>query len=479
MRVYRALMAGLAVAAAGWGLIRCSAGQLPPAAPAVFSPPQPQQWTLPNGLTVMLLEDRELPIVQGALFIKGGSLWEPVDQPGVTGAMGDQMRQGGAGALSADALDLELEKLSASLSSSFGAEYGRIGFYALASDLERVFPMFADVALRPRFEPERLRVWKGQALESIRRRKDDPATIVGIASSQLLYGDSAYGVVLTEPEVTRITRDQLLQAHARAVRPQDAVLVVSGSVSRDAARALVERYFAGWEAPAANLVPPPVVTTPVPGLYFIKAPFQQATVRLCELGVRRLSPDYVAIEAFNEILSGAFGSRLFARIRTELGLAYSVFGGIQPGLVRGVNSISLQTKSQNTARAVAEVYRVMERLQAETPAAKELEDVQRSIENSFVFRFSSSEKITERAALLKILDYPADYDRVHLERMRALTPADIRQVARTRWDLSQFVIVVVGDESAYNSLAALKSDPSEFLRGMPVRIIAFDQKMRG
>ncbi|MFO0006354.1 MAG: insulinase family protein, partial [bacterium] len=118
----------------------------------------------------MYLKDSELPVAQGQLIIRGGALWANQYPLGTTSAMGDVMRTGGAGDLSADALERELEKLAAGVSSSFSTEFGSISFSCLTSDLERVFKLFADVALRPRFEQDKLNLWKGQSLEGIRRR---------------------------------------------------------------------------------------------------------------------------------------------------------------------------------------------------------------------------------------------------------------------------------------------------------------------
>ncbi len=163
-----------------------------------FKPPVPERWTLPNGLTVMYLKDTELPLVTGTIYVRAGGLWEPEGRIGIAGAMGELMRQGGAGNLSADALDERLEKLSASVSSSVGGEFGSVAFGSLSGDFETVFGLATDVLLRPRFEQSRIELWKGQSLEGIRRRTDDPWTVAGIAFGQLVYGNTPYGRVGTE-----------------------------------------------------------------------------------------------------------------------------------------------------------------------------------------------------------------------------------------------------------------------------------------
>ncbi len=451
----------------------------PPSEMVEFSPRTPVSWVLSNGLTVLYLGDTELPLVQGSLYIKGGSFWEPDGPVGSVGAMGDQMRQGGAGDLSADALDSTLEKLSAGVGSSFGGEFGRIGFSSLSSDVDQVFSIFADVVLRPRFDEERLSVWKGQALESIHRRADDPGTIASIAIGQLLYGNSVYGSITTQKDVENISKELLVKLHKKWVYPDEAILAVSGAITREKLETLVTQYFGHWE-PRKSQLPPlsPAQSFAAPGIYFVEGPFQQSTIIMGQLGVPRLTPDYVQIEGFNELFSGSFASRLFARIRTELGLAYSVYGGISPGVVRGINSISVQTKSETTERAIVEAFRVLARLQEEEPKAEELKNIRRTIENSFVFKFSSTEKLVERGALLKMLGFPADYDAVHLEKVRNLRPLDLRAVAQERWDLSQFVVVVVGNEKAYNSLKERQTDTPRTFQSLPLIKLRFDQKLQ-
>ncbi|NDC37685.1 MAG: insulinase family protein, partial [Proteobacteria bacterium] len=105
---------------------------------ATFRPTTPQRWTLPNGLTVLFLQDDELPLVSGVLYLRSGALWEPVTPVGAAGALGELMREGGAGERSADALDETLEKLSASVASSISGEFGTVAFSALSADFETV-----------------------------------------------------------------------------------------------------------------------------------------------------------------------------------------------------------------------------------------------------------------------------------------------------------------------------------------------------
>ena len=443
---------------------------------AQFKPIQPEEWKLENGLRVVYLKDDELPLVKGRLFIRGGSLWGPDSPVGVVSAMGDQMRQGGAGNRSADTLDQQLEELAATVSSSFSTEFGGVSFSSLTSDLDQVFPIFADVALRPRFEGDRLALWKGQSLEGIRRRKEDPSTVASIAFTQLLYGDSPYGRVSVDRDIQSISRDLLVSLHQKFVKPDGGLLVVTGRVDRQTVERLVEENFGSWKARGELLPPAPAVNNePKPGIYFIQLPFSQAAVQMGHLGVPRLTPDYPAIDMFNEVFgTSGFGSRLMQRVRTDLGLTYGVYGGIAPAVVKGVNYVFLQTKADSVAPAIEESIGVLSKLQSAPPTEEEMEEKRTAIQNSFVFNFDAIDDIAVRNARLKLLEYPADYDQTYLTKVGGVTPAAVEEVAQKRWDPKKFVIVVVGNEAAYQRLEKAMADKNNPLNPFPLVKLRFE-----
>ena len=277
---------------------------------AQFKPIQPEEWRLKNGLRVVYLKDDELPLVKGRLFIRGGSLWGPDSPVGAVSAMGDQMRQGGAGNQSADMLDQQLEELAATVSSSFSTEFGGVSFSSLASDLDQVFPIFADVALRPRFEGDRLALWKGQSLESIRRRKEDPSTVASIAFTQLLYGDSPYGRVSVDRDIQSISRDLLVSLHQKFVKPDGGLLVVTGRVDREVVQRLVEENFGSWKARGELLPPAPAVNNePKPG---IPARSRRSRLRSFSTAIPHtdVSPSIAIFNLSLEIFSSRFTKNL-------------------------------------------------------------------------------------------------------------------------------------------------------------------------
>ncbi|NLF24313.1 MAG: insulinase family protein [Deltaproteobacteria bacterium] len=447
--------------------------------PAEYEPTQPEVWSLPNGLSVIFTPDPELPLVRGTLYFRGGSLWEEPSQAGAISAMGAQMRDGGVGALSADELDRELEHLAAYLDSSVGGEYGSVEFSCLSSDIDRVFGLLSDTVLEPRFEPQRLELWRAKTLESIRRRKDTPYVPARIAFGQLLFDETPYGRVLSSEQVKRITRLDLLRAHRRMVRPDGAVLAVSGDISRAKLEHLVVQHLNDWQPRSVKLPAPPEVSfKPRPGIYFIEMPFEQATIIMGHQGVKRLSEDHIAIKVFNEIFSGSMlSARLISRIRVQLGLAYSAWGGIIPGVVRGENVVQLQTKAPSAGKAIEEGLMVLVDLQSQDVSEQELEQAKQSIQNSFVFEFDSSEKLVSRKAALHLLEYPQDYDASFIPQVLAVSAHDIKTVAKRRWSIPEMVIVVVGNKESYESIEEMRGRPDSVLYNLPIQRLGFKEAL--
>lgn len=446
--------------------------------PITYDPPEPERWNV-DGIEVIYLENNELPFINATLYFRHGSLNVPDLDPAAVSVAGQQMRAGGAGRWSADELDEELEILSAGIASSLDEEYGSVSVSGLVSDKERLFELFSAVVQKPRFEEQRLKIWQGKALESIRRRKEDPYTVASISFNELLYPETPYGYVLEAKTVRAIKRVDLLRAHRALVRPERSLLAITGSVSRAEVTALVKKYFADWKANTRTFEPiPEVKTVPRPGIYLIEMPFEQSTFIMGHLGVTRLSPQHVPIIVFNEVFgAGGFTSRLVKRVRVDLGLAYSTYGAVLPGTSLGKNIITSQTKAASSAEALAASVRELRALQTQLISKDELAETHRAIENSFVFKFASPEALVNRVAVLDLLEYPEEYDREYLEKINAVAATDVQQVARTLWEPEQFIVVLVGNKTACDSLEHAMSQEDFPLYGLPVRRVQFDESL--
>ena len=134
--------------------------------------PEYERYQLDNGMIVYLMENHELPLVNGSALINTGSRLEPADEVGLASLTGTVMRSGGTLQHSPDQLNQILEQRAASVESVIGGTSGNAGFEALSEDVDTVFGLFAEVLQQPAFAQNQLDLAKTQMKGSIARRND-------------------------------------------------------------------------------------------------------------------------------------------------------------------------------------------------------------------------------------------------------------------------------------------------------------------
>ena len=415
-----------------------------------FQVPKPVRFVLPNGLVVMVLEDHELPLVNVTARVRTGSLLEPAEKTGMAGLVGTVLRTGGTTSRKPDALDEFLEARAASIESGMSADSATAGMSALKADTGPVMEAFADVLRRPAFDADRLKIAVTAVNAGIARQNDNPQGITQREFSKTIHGaDTPFGRTTTYASIGSVARDDLLAWHKQYFHPNRTILGIVGDITVDEARKLVTQHFGDWpKGPAVADTWPAPRTAAQPGVFeAVKDDSTQSFIAVGHQGeLLRTSPDYAAVSVMNEVLSGGFTSRLFGKIRTELGLAYSVGGSVGAGWTR-VSPFQMQmsTRADATVRALEALIAEAKALASTKPPTEaELNLAKQSILNSFVFNADSSAEILGQQLAFEYYGQPLDW----LERYRAavekVTAADVARVAAKYIHPDRFSIVVVG-----------------------------------
>ncbi|MGA2086166.1 MAG: pitrilysin family protein, partial [Terracidiphilus sp.] len=294
-----------------------------------FKPQQPKRIELRNGIVLFLQEDHELPFVSGSVLIPGGSRDEDPAKAGLAGIYGQAWRTSGTAKLDGDALDDLLEARAAHIETGDGEDSTTLSWDSLKGDADQVFSLALDLLLHPKFSAEKLQLAQQQEATAIVRRNDDEAEIADRESAKLVYG--ANSPYTRQPELATIgtvTLDDLKAWHDRTIGGK-LIVGISGDFDPVAMEAKLRAAFEGLPPVKAAPARHDVFAGPVPGISFIdKEDVNQSNVQIVGLGTDRRNPDVPAIAVMNEILGGGFASRLFQKVRTELGLAYEVGGGM-------------------------------------------------------------------------------------------------------------------------------------------------------
>jgi zinc protease len=189
----------------------------------------------------------------------------------------------------------------------------------------------------------------------------------------------------------------------------------------------------------------------------------QTSIRMGHPGISKDNPDYFALQVANYILGGGgFNSRMMREVRSNRGLAYSVYSYFQAGRrLPELFVASSETKTASTVEVVALMRQLMQQMIDEPVTEKELQLAKQSLINSFVFAFADSHSVISRKVRLDFYDYPQGYLETYQEKVAAVTVADVQRVAATYLHPDLLQIVLVGDSDAFAAQANSLGLPME------------------
>ncbi|MBL8036244.1 MAG: insulinase family protein [Nitrospira sp.] len=422
--------------------------------PVEFSPPEPERVVLENGMVVYLLADHELPLVSVTAMMRTGSWLDPIDKVGLASMTGAVMRTGGGGGLSAEQVDAELEQFAGDVSIGIGRQSGSASLDVLSKDFHRGLEIFAGLLRRPTFEPARVELAKLQAIEGIRRRQDNPGSIVGREFAKALYGAEHPSARESSMEsITRITREDLIKFHRETVHPNGMFIGVTGDFKRDDMLAALRRVFGDWQqgrVPELRIPDVAEVDSAQSVVRFVNKDTSQTHLRVGHLSIKEQDPDYVPLAIANDILGGSsFRSRLFNDVRTKRGLAYSVGSRLNAGVHdQGVWLMRAETKLTSTKEVIERFVANIERMRVEPVTDTELAEAKEAYVNSFVFSFASPSAIVSRLIELEYDGLPKDFLQQLRAKVVALTKEEVQAAAKRHLHPERLKIIAVGSGEA-------------------------------
>lgn len=405
---------------------------------------QPDEFTLNNGLKVLVVENHKLPRVSASLIIdnKPHKELKPATADLVSSLMGT-----GTENMSKDDFNEEIDFLGANI--SFGAER------AFASSLSKFFPrvmeLMAEGALKPKFTQEEFEAEKNKQIESLKSINKDVGSIAGRVSSALAYGaEHPYGEFATVENTENVTLEDIENFYNSYFKPANAYLVVVGDVKTAEVKKLAEKNFGQWKAGAPNEQDLPEVTNvDETQINLVDMPNAvQSELRLQNtIKLEMADEDYFPVLVANQILGGSFGSYLNMNLREDKGYTYGA--GSNTGADKYASRFIAQASVRNavTDSAIVETLKEIRRIKTEPVEDEMLENAKSKFAGDFVLRLEQPSTIANYALNIKTNDLSDDFYETFLQKINAVTVDDIQRVANTYYQTDNMRIVVVGKAS--------------------------------
>jgi zinc protease len=412
--------------------------------------PVPKSFVLANGLTVLVNERPNLPVVSERLVVKTGSGANPADKPGLanfTAAMLDE----GTTSRSAPQIADQIAQLGGSLTASSSMDASEVS----AGSLKRTFPemlaLVGDVVRRSNFPQEEVERQRASRIASLVQQQENPNRVASAVMYSVLYGPAhpyGYTELGTESSNKTMTRDDLQRFWSQNFVPNNAALIVSGQVTVDELKPIVEKVFGDWTKGAPSQATPGEPTTAKAKLVLVDKPgAPQTQLRVASIGAPRKTQDYEPLVVMNEILGGLFSSRINLNLREEHGYTYGASSQFVFRRAPGPFVVGTGVRTNVTAPAVSEIMKELKRMHDSDVSPEELTLSKDSLVRSLPADFETSGTMNATTANTYIYDLGFDYYAKLAPRLSAVTIEQVRSAAQKYVVPEKLVVVAVGDKA--------------------------------
>jgi zinc protease len=415
--------------------------------------PRPEEADLPNGIHVMVLQDRRAPQVSVQLSVRGaGGYYDPADRIGLAQFTAALMREGTTTKSSTE-ISEQLERIAAQVNVSAGMSSEDATFFgsSLTEHLDVVLDLMADVLLNPAFAADELARYKTQRRAQLVQQRSNPGFLAQERYSIVMAGDHPDGRISpTIATLDQTTREDLAKFHRERYLPDYAVFAIAGDISMADAVKKITAEFGGWKKAGVAV---PQVTDPAslakPGVYLVERPDSvQTNLVVGTQAIKRSDPDYYALTVMNKVVGGGPTGRLFINLREAKGYTYGAYSNIDAPRFRGTWTASTQVRTEVTEPALTDLLDELRKVREVPVPAPELADAKRALVASFALTLESPQTLLNNALTRYRHGLPADYWDRYPERIMAITAADVQMMAKKYLDPSRVQVVAVGKGEA-------------------------------
>lgn len=442
-----------------------------PPAPAPLAPvrfPPFQEVTLANGMTLLVVENHEQPVVSANLSFRAGGLYDTSGKEGTAELVAELLTKG-TPTRTASQISAAIEGAGGNLSASAGDDFLTVSTDVLTDYADLAFDLLGDVVRRATFPADELDLARTRFLSSLAVALSQPSSVADRLFRHELYGRHPYGRSPTTASYQAVTRDDVTGFAASRIRPGGALLVITGDVTLARAQALARKAFGGWTGtpvlvPAA---PAPPVRTATDILLVHRPGSVQGNIVIGNTTYLPTDPGYYAARVATQILGGGADARLFLILREQKSWTYGSYAGLNRHRGLGYFESTFEGRTEVVDSALVEMLHQVDRMRTELVPDSELVNVKGFLIGSFPVTIETPQQIASVIANSRLLGLGPDYVRLYRERLAAVTRLQVRTAAARTYHRNALSIVVVGDaELLYDRLKAIA----------PVRLVDIDGK---
>ena len=410
--------------------------------------PPYQKTKLPNGLTIILMPQTEVPIVSLSIGVRAGSINDPAGKEGVASVTADLLRKG-TKTRTSEQISSELDFVGGTLEFGAGQDFMRGQGEFLKKDITLGLDVLADVLMNPIFVQAEVDKLLAQRIDGIKQAKDQAQAVIGNYFNAYLYGQHLYGrpVDGDEKSLAAIKRLDVANFYEKNYNPQAVTIAVVGDFETAAMLNALKNKFGNWKQ--KGTVVPPNLPEPIAfkgkKLLLIDKPDSKQTYFLIgNTGIAKNNPDRAGIEIVNTVFGGRFTSMLNDALRVSSGLTYGARANFAERQVAGPFVISTYTQNKTTVQAIDLALDILKKLHEQGLSEEQLKSSKAYIKGTYPPKIETSDQLAKQ--LVEWDFYGLDEREVndYFAKIDALSAADVKRIIHQYYPLDNLVFTLIG-----------------------------------
>jgi predicted Zn-dependent peptidase len=419
----------------------------PPLALRPLNIPEASQTGLPNGLGVVLIEDKRLPLINFRLAFRSGDANDPAELPGLTDMMSHLVSEGTETRTSRQIAE-EIERLGATLSIGSSSDFTTIAASSLSIYASEILELIADVTMRSTFPQNEVDLACENTKQQLIQQRAQPGFLASERMAKVMFGSHPYSTISPTAEMLdALTRDDLLSFRRSKFIPNSGVLLIVGDFERESIVAQIDDLFSQWsQGSVSQLSPPAMIKRTERTMYLVDRPGSaQSNIVIANEAIKRTSSDYFPLLLMHTVLGANASSRLFMNLREHKGYTYGAYSNLDARRLAGTFRATAEVRTAVTGASLHEFFYELHRIRNEPVSADEITNAKSYLTGVFPIRIETQDGLIDQMVNIKMFGLPDDYLRTYRDQVNAVTTDEIQTVAQKYVTPDAAAIVIVGD----------------------------------
>ncbi|WP_158979120.1 pitrilysin family protein [Cellulophaga sp. L1A9] len=421
-----------------------------------FKLPEYTQFKLKNGLTVYLMEQHEVPLIQLTGVFPGGAIFDEESKSGLANITAEALALGSKNYTKAQ-IEENVEFLGATMSTGASLEYAYLSSSFMKKDQKEILTILKDVLLNPTFPKEELDKLLSRRLVEMDQSKESPRAVLGSYYNKFVFGNHPYG----NPEegikstLETITKEDITSFYKDMYVPSTSAIAVVGDFDTKSMKREIESLFGKWKSEDVIALSLPVA--PVPNeprvLVVNKEDATETTFYIGGPGISRNNPDYVGLEVINTILGGRFTSWLNDELRVNSGLTYGASSWFSHYKLGGSFIMATFTANETTEQTIDLALTTYKKLHEKGLDQEILLSAKNYVKGQFPPNYETNRALAGLLTDMFTYNFDEAYINTFSDQVDALTVEKAGQLIETYFPKDNLQFVLIGKASEIVEMA--------------------------